>query len=257
MRNFKKQICLLFSVVVLLAVLYGCNAKQQETGKGADVSTTNMSVSSSGYSQNSLTEKPVQTEATTKKKPSFFRKKEETTSATENTNDTTNSAQISKNETTAKTSDKTNVVTAEQTTPPVTTRVTITEQATTSSVVDLVAYRAEVIRLCNVEREKVGVAPLRNGSSALQQAADQRAKEIEAKFSHDRPNGDSVYSIFREYQISYRNAGENILMGADTPAKAVDMWMNSPGHKANILSEDFTQISVGIHQNYWVQLFIK
>lgn len=113
----------------------------------------------------------------------------------------------------------------------------------------------EVLRLVNLEREKVGLAPLVY-FSAGQAAADLRAEEIQESFSHTRPDGQSCFTVFEEFSISYYTVGENIAYGYPTPEDVVEGWMNSDGHRANILNPDFTGLAVGVENRYWVQLFI-
>ena len=126
---------------------------------------------------------------------------------------------------------------------------------------------AEVVRLTNVERAKAGKPALSAGNSKLNQAARKRAEEIVGTFSHTRPNGTGCFTVLAEYGVTSTARGENIYYGSGpygTAAAAVDGWMSSPGHKANILDEDdygFNQIGVGVVQSgsntYYVQLFVK
>lgn len=125
-------------------------------------------------------------------------------------------------------------------------------------------YADEVIRLVNIEREKYGVAPLERDDT-LMQAAQLRAEELSESFSHTRPDGSSCFTVLKDMGISYWAGGENIAAGQRTPQKVVDSWMNSPGHRANILSEGFTAIGVGYYNcdggdggygRYWTQMFI-
>ncbi len=120
-------------------------------------------------------------------------------------------------------------------------------------------YKSEIVRLVNEERKKVGAKPLQLWPENDAYAA-KRADEIVSKFSHTRPNGSSCFSGL----TNYKAAGENIAAGANNPQKVMKQWMNSPGHKKNILNPTFDSISVGIKfsQNskygwYWVQLFGK
>ena len=64
--------------------------------------------------------------------------------------------------------------------------------------------------------------------------------------------------MMKTFGISYRTAGENIAMGQRTPEEVVNAWMNSEGHRANILNASFTQIGMGYvaEGNYWTQMFI-
>ena len=92
------------------------------------------------------------------------------------------------------------------------------------------------------------------------QAAQVRAAEQARSFSHTRPNGTSCFTALREAGVSYRSAGENIAYGQQTPEAVMSGWMNSQGHRANILERNFTKIGVSCYENangvkYWVQLF--
>lgn len=124
----------------------------------------------------------------------------------------------------------------------------------------LSAYADEVIQLVNIERANAGLSPLAKNVSACQ-AANIRAVETVTIFEHIRPDGRSCFSVLEETGISYTSCGENIAMGQRTPEEVVRAWMNSPGHRANILQEGFEEIGVGIAEVdgtlYWVQLFIR
>ena len=121
------------------------------------------------------------------------------------------------------------------------------------------AYENEVVRLVNLERAKYGLAALKVNDLAVK-GAEIRAKEITGLFSHTRPNGTSCFTVCKELGISYRSAGENIAYGQRTPQQVVNGWMNSEGHRKNILSASFTSIGVGCYRQgntlYWSQLFI-
>ena len=125
---------------------------------------------------------------------------------------------------------------------------------------DSSAYVDEVIRLVNVERANAGLPPLKKNGSVCQ-AANTRAGETAVSFSHTRPDGRSCFTILEERGISYTSCGENIAAGYRTPEEVVRGWMNSPGHRANILNEGFEEIGVGVAEVngtiYWVQLFIR
>ena len=121
------------------------------------------------------------------------------------------------------------------------------------------AYAQEVVRLVNIERGKAGLAPLELDAQ-LSAAAQVRAEEIDIDFSHSRPDGSSGFTVLKEMGISYRAVGENIAKGSPTPERVVQGWMNSAGHRANILNENFTVIGVGVYEDaagimHWVQLF--
>jgi uncharacterized protein YkwD len=122
-------------------------------------------------------------------------------------------------------------------------------------------YALGVINLSNSERRKAGLREL-GTDNELMAAAAQRAQEIERRFEHTRPNGKNFDTVFREFSVrSYNWWGENILYNSsDDPADALKWWMNSSGHRANILGRQFTHIGVGVHRSggmiYVVQLVV-
>ena len=120
----------------------------------------------------------------------------------------------------------------------------------------------EVVTLVNQERAKVGLAPLKENLQ-LSNVAKLKSEDMATKnyFSHTSPTYGSPFDMMKKFGITYSAAGENIAMGQQTPASVMSAWMNSPGHKANILSANFTEIGVGIAKNadgsiYWTQQFI-
>lgn len=119
-------------------------------------------------------------------------------------------------------------------------------------------YASQVVALVNAERAKYGLSALKV-DSRVQQAAQVRAKETVQSFSHTRPNGSSFSTALTEAGVSYTRSGENIAYGQSTPQQVVQAWMNSSGHRANILNESFTTIGVGYTVSggtaYWAQLF--
>ncbi len=125
--------------------------------------------------------------------------------------------------------------------------------------VDYEQYEDEVIRLVNKERTARGLPKLKKRND-LVPLATTRAKEIVSKFDHVRPDGRSSFTILRDNNIQYSYVGENIAYGQDTPEYAMKCWMDSKGHRENILSENFNGIGVGCYEHngtlYWVQLFI-
>ncbi len=112
-------------------------------------------------------------------------------------------------------------------------------------------YEYKVLELVNNERAKLSIAPLKMDKS-LSNAADIRTKEIKKSFSHKRPDGTMWYTV------SSKVNGENIAYGQRTPKEVVNSWMNSPGHRSNILNSKFKSIGIGYYYSgtsYWVQLF--
>jgi len=115
----------------------------------------------------------------------------------------------------------------------------------------------------NVERTKEGLPALTKGSSSLLSAAAIRAQEISVSFSHTRPNGTGCFTVLDEKGVTYSAAGENIAKGTTgymTPTKVMELWMNSSGHKANILSKNYKSLGIGFYRSggsdHFVQLFI-
>ena len=119
-------------------------------------------------------------------------------------------------------------------------------------------FASQVVALVNAERAKQGLSAL-TIDTKVQQAALMRAKESAQSFSHTRPNGSSFSTALTEAGVSYRTAGENIAYGQSTPQQVMNAWMNSSGHRANILNANYTTIGVGYTvingTAYWAQLF--
>jgi uncharacterized protein YkwD len=120
------------------------------------------------------------------------------------------------------------------------------------------AITNEVLVLVNAERKKAGL-PALTTNSQLSQAAMIRARELSKVFSHSRPNGSSCFTVFSETRVQYSTAGENIAQGQRNAAAAMTSWMNSEGHRANILSRNFNAVGIGYYNDngtlYWLQLF--
>lgn len=117
----------------------------------------------------------------------------------------------------------------------------------------------KVLELVNQEREKAKLEPLVM-TAVQEQMAEQRAAELTALFEHTRPDGQEWNTVFGEYNLEkYDKAGENIAQGQKTAEEVMNSWMNSEGHKANILDKEFTHIGIGCFeyadQLYWVQIF--
>ncbi len=121
------------------------------------------------------------------------------------------------------------------------------------------AYEAEVIRLVNEIRAKNGLKAL-SANWELSRMARYKSQDMvdNRYFSHTSPTYGSPYQMMKSFGISYRTAGENIAYGYKTPQAVVNGWMNSSGHRANILNASYTQIGVGYVANghYWTQMFI-
>ncbi|MCO7127297.1 CAP domain-containing protein [Sporolactobacillus shoreicorticis] len=132
-----------------------------------------------------------------------------------------------------------------------------------SSNSEMNAYEQKVVELTNQERTKAGLQPLKADNSTLSKMARAKSQDMSDKnyFDHQSPTYGSPFDMMKKFGISYKSAGENIAAGQKTPEEVVQGWMNSPGHRANILNASFTTIGVGYVQggsygSYWTQEFI-
>lgn len=120
----------------------------------------------------------------------------------------------------------------------------------------------EVVRLVNAERAKNGLQPL-TANWQLARVARYKSTDMRDKgyFSHTSPTYGSPFDMMKNFNISYSAAGENIAAGQTTAQAVMDSWMNSAGHRQNILSPNYTEIGVGYctggsYRYYWTQMFI-
>ncbi len=116
-------------------------------------------------------------------------------------------------------------------------------------------YAEQMLALVNQSRSEHGASSL-TLDSKLCDAANKRAQEIATKFSHTRPDGRDCFTVLDEFGISCYGCGENIAAGSSDANSIFNMWMNSSGHRANILNSSYRYIGIGKYGNYWVQLFI-
>ncbi len=132
----------------------------------------------------------------------------------------------------------------------------LTIPTTESSVL---SYEKEVIRLVNEIRVQKGLKEL-TYNWELSRVARYKSQDMKDNkyFSHTSPVYGTPFQMMKDFGITYRSAGENIARGQTSPQAVVNAWMNSSGHRANILSTSFTQIGVGYvaDGNYWTQMFI-
>ena len=121
------------------------------------------------------------------------------------------------------------------------------------------SFEAQVATLVNEQRAANGLAPL-TLNSELSNVARTKSQDMHDNnyFSHTSPTYGSPFDMLKAFGVSYRTAGENIAMGYTTPEAVVSAWMNSAGHRANILNASYTQLGVGYvaDGNYWTQEFI-
>ena len=123
----------------------------------------------------------------------------------------------------------------------------------------VLSYESEVIRLVNEVRRENGLKAL-TANWELSRVARYKSQDMLNKgyFSHTSPTYGTPFQMIKAFGLSFRTAGENIARGYPTPQAVVNGWMNSSGHRANILNASYTQIGVGYvaQGNYWTQMFI-
>lgn len=125
------------------------------------------------------------------------------------------------------------------------------------------AYQQQVVDLVNKERAAVGLPALKVNNK-LASVAEKKAEDMRDRnyFSHTSPTYGSPFDMMRQFGVSYSSAGENIAKGQKSPQSVMNGWMNSQGHKDNILNSSYTEIGVGYvtdsnGNTYWVQMFIR
>nr|WP_226675730.1 CAP domain-containing protein [Mesobacillus jeotgali] len=133
------------------------------------------------------------------------------------------------------------------------------DQKQTPTGTEISAFESRVIDLTNEQRRKNGLPNLQP-DTALSNVAQEKSNDMQAKnyFSHTSPTYGSPFDMMRDFGVSYNTAGENIAMGQRSAEEVVNAWMNSEGHRKNILSPNYTHIGVGhtSQGNYWTQMFI-
>lgn len=125
-------------------------------------------------------------------------------------------------------------------------------------------YRQQVMDLVNAERTRRGLVPLEMGDADLTAAAQERAVEIATVNSHTRPDGTSCFTVLTEQGVKDAPTGENAACGSVSPQDVVKAWMNSEGHRNNILDPEARKMGVGYYYNssstwghQWIQIFTK
>lgn len=125
------------------------------------------------------------------------------------------------------------------------------------------AFEKQVIALVNKERAKAGLKPLVEDWE-LSRVAEFKSQDMRDKnyFDHNSPTYGTPFQMMKSFGINYKSAGENIAVGQTTPEEVMKSWMNSSGHRANILNKSYTHIGVGYVKggkwgHYWTQQFIS
>ncbi|PGO34115.1 serine protease [Bacillus cereus] len=133
------------------------------------------------------------------------------------------------------------------------------EQKPAEEAKSLSEFEQRVVELTNAERTKQGLPALQIDTE-LSKVARIKSEDMQKNnyFDHNSPTYGSPFDMMKKFGISYTSAGENIAQGQRTPEEVVQAWMNSAGHRANILNSGFTHIGVGYVEsgNYWTQQFI-
>ncbi|MFE4029286.1 CAP domain-containing protein [Priestia sp. YIM B13551] len=131
--------------------------------------------------------------------------------------------------------------------------------AVSTSSMTISAYEKQVGDLVNQERAKAGLKPL-TINAELSRVARYKSADMHDKgyFDHTSPTYGSPFDMMKSFGISYKSAGENIAYGQKTPKEVMESWMNSSGHRANILNANYTDLGIGYlsDKNYWTQQFI-
>ena len=121
------------------------------------------------------------------------------------------------------------------------------------------SFEREVVRLVNEERAKNGLKLLQENWELSRVARYKSQDMVDNRyFSHTSPTYGTPFQMIKAFGLTYRTAGENIAYGQRTPQAVVNAWMNSSGHRSNILNPAYAQIGVGYvaNGNYWTQMFI-
>lgn len=123
-------------------------------------------------------------------------------------------------------------------------------------------FEQQVVNLVNQQRSKNGLLPL-TMNWQVSRVARYKSQDMCDRnyFSHQSPTYGSPFDMLKQFNINYSSAGENIAKGQKTPQAVMNSWMNSQGHRQNILNKNFTQIGVGYYNKngttYWTQMFIR
>jgi len=143
------------------------------------------------------------------------------------------------------------------------TKIYVGQKINIPSIDNVKTLEQQVINLVNKERAASGLAPLASNWELCRVARYKSQDMINKKyFAHQSPTYGSPFTMMQSFGIRFSAGGENIAYGQRTPQEVMNAWMNSPGHRNNIMSPIYTQIGVGVAKAsngtyYWTQMFIK
>jgi len=151
----------------------------------------------------------------------------------------------------------TTVPTAQPTAKPTTAPTAQPTTAPSANPVGATEAQQQILLLVNKERAAAGLSELVLDTK-LNEVATEKARDMAVNnyFSHTSPTYGSPFDMLSTFGVSYRAAGENIAYGQTSEEQVMNDWMNSAGHRANILNANYTKLGVGNVQGKWVQLFI-
>lgn len=133
------------------------------------------------------------------------------------------------------------------------------DKTDTSNPSNIGTVEEEILELVNIERAKYGLSPLKLNSELCSLAKTKSCDMSQNNyFSHTSPTYGSAFDMMKAANIKYNTAGENIAQGYKTAEAVMKGWMNSEGHRANILNSSYTELGVGLCGDgyYWTQMFI-
>ena len=136
------------------------------------------------------------------------------------------------------------------------------KEVTIPSNESMTGYELDVLNLTNAERQKAGLKPFSGDYTSLNRSARAKSEDMAKNnyFSHTSPTYGDPFAMMRNFGVQYQSAGENIAKGQPTPQQVVQAWMDSPGHRANIMNSSYTHMGVGYTANNgqpcWTQQFV-
>lgn len=229
-------------------------------------SNNNAAINNNTQVKNVKNVKPSITKVNKKNKTKKAKKSKTTkkvTNAKKTNTGTTSTKPSSNTTTTTSTKPSTGTTTTNSTKPTTTTTNSTKPASTTTTTSSYKEFQIRVVQLVNKERAAAGLSALTE-KAELDKVATLKSEDM-AKlgyFDHTSPTYGTPFQMLKQFGINYSAAGENIAYGQSSPEEVMKGWMNSPGHRANILNSNYTQIGVGIAkkpngQLVWTQTFLR